>query len=74
MLLTCYLDCDSSMAIRCLAHFLTTKSKKKAVDSNADVPFLIMEVQVNISNLLMGMCYEYVFTAWYTCTRGCGHL
>lgn len=34
--------------MRCLAHFLTTKNKKKSSDVNTDVdvPFLIMEVPV----------------------------
>ena len=36
--------------MRCLAHFLTTKNKKKSsdVNSDVDVPFIIMEVPVRI--------------------------
>ena len=47
----CFADCVSSTAFRCLAYFLTTKSKKKtsACEScvGVDVPFLIMEVPVS---------------------------
>ena len=42
-------------AIRCLAHFLTPKSKKKAFESsNLDVPYLIAEVPVS----LLHVCLE----------------
>ena len=53
-LLTCT-DSASMKAARCLAFFLTTKSKKKREDGsgcsvNADVPFLIVEVPVSMKN------------------------
>ena len=39
---------DSLKAVRCLAHFLTPKSKKKACESsNLDVPYLIAEAPVS---------------------------
>ena len=40
------LDCEGSTALLCLAHFLSTKSKKKPVESNGDIPFLFVEVPV----------------------------
>ena len=41
-------DSDSLKAVRCLAHFLTPKSKKKACESsNLDVPYLIAEAPVS---------------------------
>ena len=45
-----YADSKSIMAARCLAYFLTSKSKKKMIESsskNADIPFLIIEVPVS---------------------------
>ena len=52
-LLTCS-DSASMKAVRCLAFFLTTKSKKKREDGsgsvNVDVPFLIVEVPVSMKN------------------------
>ena len=43
-----YADSASIKAARCVAHFLTSKTKKKMTDSgmNADIPFLIIEVPV----------------------------
>ena len=41
-------DILSMKAIRCLAHFLTLKSKKKATElSNLDVPYLVAEAPVS---------------------------
>ena len=41
-------DSNSLKAVRCLAHFLTLKSKKKACESsNLDVPYLIAEAPVS---------------------------
>ena len=48
------LECASLTAMRCLAHFLTTKNKKKSNDtcSDADVPFLIIEVPVRYNYVM----------------------
>lgn len=41
-------DCTSLKAARCLAHFLSTRSRKKAeCTMNADIPYLIVEVPVS---------------------------
>ena len=59
-LLLCLLDCESSTAIRCLAYFLTVKSKKKAVESNADVPFLMKEVPVRHFNTFVRLIFTMI--------------
>ena len=53
-------DCSSPTALRCLGHFLTTKTKKKAAETSidADVPFVIKEVPVQ-------NCNTHVL--WLTC-------
>ena len=66
-LLMCLLDCESSTAIRCLAYFLTVKGKKKAVESNADVPFLMKEVPVRHFNLI---CQAYIYNDYSYSQRG----
>ena len=44
------LECTSLKVMRCLAYFLSTKSKKKSPETctEADVPFLIIEVPVSV--------------------------
>ena len=72
-----HLDCESSTALWCLAHFLFTKSKKKAVESSADIPFLFMEVEVKrFESMYELLVISYVLilsVVWYTCSRGCGY-
>lgn len=59
-LLLYILDCESSRAIRCLAYFLTVKSKKKAVESKADVPFLMKEVPVRHFNSFVKLIFTMI--------------
>lgn len=46
-----YADSTSIKAARCVAHFFTSKTKKKMADPSisADIPFLLVEVPVRLS-------------------------
>lgn len=53
MILSFSVDCVSSTDMRCLAHFLNTKNKKKKItcrttSADTDIPFLVIEATVRI--------------------------
>ena len=50
--IVCSIEADSLTAIRCLAAFLITRSRKKgADDSEKDIPHIMVETQVSVNFL-----------------------